>query len=236
MTPNEILIKILDEVRAGKKCAAVFDLDSTLFCVSPRSQAILRELATDADFTRDFPAAAAALSKIEILPTEYGIKTAITRAGVQPVPGLVERVVQFWREKFFSNTHMHHDLTYPGAQDFVRRVHDGGADVYYLTGRNENKQREGTMRTLKSWNFPDLPLERVILKLRSEDQDHIYKETQLKEIADRYPTVWFFENEPVIIHHVRRELPNVHIVFIDSAHSGKANPPTDLLTVRMDFR
>ena len=236
VTPNDIWLKILDDIKNRGECAAVFDLDSTLFCVSPRSQAILRELSIQDWFRQKFPDASRVLASVEILPTEYGIKSALVRSGVQPTPGLVEQVVTFWRERFFSNTHMHHDLTYPGAQDFVRRVHEGGADVYYLTGRNESKMREGTMRNLTSWKFPDVPLERVMMKLDSEEADHVFKERRLKDLSLNYKHIWFFENEPVIIHHVRRELPGVHIVFVESTHSGKADPPTDLLTVRMDFR
>lgn len=236
MTPNEILSEILNDYQKHGKCIAVFDLDSTLFCVSPRSQAILRDLAAETSFEERFPAASHLLSSVEVLPTEYGIKTAMLRSGIAPAPGLVEAVITYWREKFFSNTHMNHDVTYPGAVEFVQRLHQAGVEVYYLTGRNEIKMREGTMRNLKNWNFPNLPLERAIMKPNEADADHVFKEMKLKELAHLAPAVWFFENEPVIVHHVRRELPDVHIVFVDSAHSGKADPPTDLMTVRMDFR
>ncbi len=238
MSPNQILAKILAEVKTVGigNCAAVFDLDSTLFCVSPRSQAILRDLAADPRFQSRFPAASRILASARILPTEYGIKQALFRTGLSPSQDLVETVRSYWRQYFFSNSHMHHDLMYPGAHEFVTRVHEGGADVYYLTGRNETLMRDGTMVNLKTWNFPDLPFERVMMKPNDQDSDENFKEQKLKDLSARYKRIWFFENEPVIIHQVRRELPDLRIVFIDSAHSGKANPPTDLLTVRMDFR
>lgn len=236
VTPNEILLKILDDVRSSKNCAAVFDLDSTLFCVSPRSQAILRELASTPEFQTRFPEASRALSTIEVLPTEYGIKKAMIRTGLNPSQELVDTVVTFWRAKFFSNSHMQHDLIYPGAEKFVESVHTAGADVYYLTGRNESLMRAGTMQNLRVWKFPDIPVERVMMKLNAADQDHQYKEERLRALASTYERVWFFENEPVIIHHVREQLPDVQMVYVDSTHSGKAEPPKGLMTLSMDFR
>ena len=236
MTPNEILTKVVLDITQYKTCAAVFDLDSTLFCVSPRSEAILHELATENWFIEKFSEAATTLATVKIEPTEYGIKAAIMRARLNPTPELIDTIRKYWRERFFSNSHMRHDLVYPGAQEFVKRVHDAGADVYYLTGRNEGLMREGTHQNLKQEKFPDLPFERVLMKPSDHDSDENFKEMRLREMSSRYECIWFFENEPVIIHQVRKALPNIRIVFIDSAHSGKADPPTDLLTLRMDFR
>lgn len=236
MTPNEILSQILDDVERHTNCAAVFDLDSTLFCVSPRSQAILQDLSKEKWFIDKFPEAAKHLSNIEIQPTEYGIKAALIRTGLKPTPELSEAVRKYWRKHFFSNSHLRHDLIYPGAEEFVTRVHEGGATVFYLTGRNDAAMRAGTMLNLRTWKFPDIPVDRVIMKPSDLQSDETYKEDRLKELSVHYERIWFFENEPAIIHQVRKALPDVRIVFIDSAHSGKANPPTDLLTVRMDFR
>lgn len=236
VTPNEILTKVVLDITQYKTCAAVFDLDSTLFCVSPRSEAILRDLAREPWFVEKFPQAAPILSTVKVDPSEYGIKAALMRTNLNPTPELVETVKKYWREKFFSNSHMRHDLVYPGAQQFVKRIHDAGADLYYLTGRNETLMREGTHHNLKQESFPDIPSERVMMKPSDHDSDENFKEMRLREMSSRYECIWFFENEPVIIHQVRKALPEVRIVFIDSTHSGKADPPTDLLTVRMDFR
>jgi hypothetical protein len=236
VTPNEISKLIISDVENPGRVAAVFDLDSTLFCVSPRSQAIVRELTSEAWFRRDFPEASEILSKLKIAPNEYGIKTALLSSGLEPSKPLLETVRNYWRSRFFSNSHMRHDLMYPGAEQFVNRLHAGGVDIFYLTGRSEALQREGTLLNLKSWKFPDLPLDRIMMKPTEMQTDEKYKEIRLRELVPRYSRTWFFENEPVIIHQVRNSLPEVRIVFIDSTHSGKANPPKDLLTVRMDFR
>lgn len=236
VTPNEILNRILADIREAKSCAVVFDLDSTLFCVSPRSEAILHDLARESWFVTQFPQAASLLATVKIQPNEYGIKTALIRSGLSATPELIETVRRFWRERFFSNSHMRHDLMYPGAQEFVQRVHAGGAEVFYLTGRNETLMREGTMSNLKEWKFPDLPFERIMMKPNDFESDENFKEFRLKQLMPNYKRIWLFENEPVIIHQLRKSLPELRIVFIDSTHSGKADPPTDLLTLRMDFR
>lgn len=235
MTPNEILSLIFTDVGSHKNCAVVFDLDSTLFCVSTRSQAILHDLATESWFLQQFPKAADILAKVEVHRHEYGIKESLLRVNLEATPELVQVIRKYWRAKFFSNSHMRHDLIYPGAHEFVRRVHSGGAHVHYLTGRSEALMRDGTMENLKVWSFPEIPIERVIMKPSDLHTDENFKELRLREMQQQYECIWFFENEPVIIHQVRKALPDVRIVFMDSAHSGKANPPTDLLTLRMDF-
>ena len=236
MTPNEILFQILEDLRTFRNCAVVFDLDSTLFCVSPRSEVILHELSTEPWFRSRFPEAALVLENIRVLPEEYGVKSALLRSGLVPSLDLQIAVRDYWRTKFFANSHLHHDLMYPGAAAFVSRVHAAGATVYYLTGRNDAKMREGTMKNLVDWKFPAIPIERVIMKGSLDVSDENYKEVRLRDLSSSHDRVWLFENEPVIIHQVRRALPALRIVYLDSAHSGKANPPTDLLTLRMDFR
>src|SRR5262249_39635540 len=123
VSPNEILQDILKDVRDLGSCAAVFDLDSTLFCVSPRSQAILHDWANEEWFRGRFPDASQVLAKVVVHPTEYGIKASLIRAGLEATPELIDTVRSYWRSKFFGNSHMKHDLIYPGAQDFVNKVH-----------------------------------------------------------------------------------------------------------------
>jgi hypothetical protein len=66
-------------------------------------------------------------------------------------------------------------------------------------------------------------------------KDEEYKTKALKGLLSPDHETFFFENEPLIIHHVREHLPEVKVIFMESVHSGKAHPPTDLPTLKMKY-
>src|SRR3569832_121830 len=66
---------------AHAKTAVIFDLDSTLFCVSPRTEAILRSLGADAEFAATNAELSAILRDVEVLPTDWGIRSVLQRRG-----------------------------------------------------------------------------------------------------------------------------------------------------------
>lgn len=227
---------VSDERARQNRVAVVFDLDSTLFCVSPRSTHILHSLGAAPEFQQAHPEVAAVLREIEVLPTDWGVKSAVQRARIQGEMSLFVKIRDYWREHFFSDHHLHHDRVYPGALEYVRHLHDIGADIMYLTGRSQTRMRVGTLAALKKWGFPLLEERRLMMKPDEVQPDEGFKVVRLKEILAEYPHVWFFENEPVIIERVRQELPNVRIVFVNTVHSGKGQPPQDLLTISGDYQ
>jgi len=237
-----ILQDILDKVkahrdqRAATPIAVIFDLDSTLFCVSPRSQAILRELGENAEFAREFDKVAAVLRDIEVRSTDWGIREPLLRTGVTVSPEAAGRIRAYWRSRFFASGHLHHDLVYPEAPNFVRGVQALGAEIFYLTGRPEASMREGTLRALSHHGFPLVSDGHLLMKVSDSEADEHFKVVVLREMIERFSHIWFFENEPVIIHDVRRELPSVNVIFVNSVHSGKAEAPTDIVTVVADYR
>lgn len=239
MNPQEVLQHISDFVvdHAKKaKVAVVFDLDSTLFCVGPRTQMILRELGADPEFERAHASEAAVLREIEILPSDWGIREALIRAKLSSTLDFFEKVRLHWRSKFFSSSHLHHDELYPSAKEFVCHLNSLGAEVLYLTGRSEGAMHEGTRRELVRHGFPLLSDAHLLMKPSDVMADEGFKATVLKQIVKDYDHVWFFENEPLIIHLVRDQVPQVRIVFIDSIHAGRAEKPLGLPTLRPDYR
>lgn len=223
------------EVSAGEKVAVIFDLDSTLFCVSPRTQAILRKLGGE----REFAAANAELSEIlqnvEVLPTDWGIKSVLERSRAPGTMEVFKEVRNFWRKHFFANHFLEHDTIYPSANEYVKHLAAMGADILYLTGRNQGSMFEGTVKMLKRWGFP---YHEGCLYMKPSDvqTDEGFKAEELARIAPDYRHIWFFENEPLIIGLVRERLPaQVRIVFVDSVHSGRAAAPSDLPTIGMSY-
>lgn len=218
------------------KVAAIFDIDSTLFCVSPRHQAILRDLATTEEFQKNYPEAARMLREVQVDPSDWGVKATIERLKIQVDDKLIDTIRKHWREGFFSNEYLHHDEMYPSASEYVRHLQSLGADILYLTGRWKKQMQAGTLEALRKWNFPLAQSEDLIMKPNEVQADEGFKVLALKEIIHEFDHIWFFENEPVIIDLVRQELPQVQIVFVDTVHSGQNQAPKDLMTIKGNYQ
>lgn len=216
------------------KIACVFDLDSTLFCVSTRTQAILRELALEESFKSQFAEHADLLKDISVLKTDWGIKEALIRLGVPFPEEAVQKIKKFWRKHFFSSHYVKHDLMYENSNLFVQMCKDLNCEIYYLTGRSEKLMREGSIRQLQEFSFPLTRPEHLIMKTAEEEQDEDFKLNRLAEIKKNFDVVYFFENEPVIINSVSRSLPEIKIIFMNSTHSARQPSPTHLPTITPD--
>ncbi len=232
------LIEVTQHLREharSMRVAVVFDLDSTLFCVSPRTQAILRRLGADETFRARFSAESIVLSNIEVLPSDWGVRTVLERARIGSSLDFFREVRDYWRTHFFSSGDLHEDHIYPSANEYVRLVQSLGADILYLTGRPDSSMRAGTLRALSHWGFPLESDHKLMMKPSEVQTDESFKANVLKGLADDYDYIWFFENEPVIIEQVRALLPQIRIVFVDSVHAGRALPPTDLPSIGMSY-
>src|SRR5688572_7301431 len=91
MSQIEILQNVIQSVeKANGKAAVIFDLDSTLFCVSPRTQAIIHSFCSKSEFLEKFPEETKVLREVELQPTDWGLRSALER---HPTP---------LRQEFFS--------------------------------------------------------------------------------------------------------------------------------------
>lgn len=238
MNDRHPLIEVSEHVEAEARrarVAVIFDLDSTLFCVSPRTQAILRRLGHDEEFQRLFTDASKVLREIEVLPTDYGFQNVMARYSIEPTPELRQHVRKYWGRYFFSNHFLDHDTLYPSAMEYVTHLHGLGAEILYLTGRARSAMREGTLQALKRCGLPLFEDSRLYMKPNEVEADETFKAIVLQDLVKTYDHIWFFENEPVIIHQVRRLAPQVRMIFVKSVHSGRAAEPDDLRTIGPDF-
>jgi hypothetical protein len=235
---NNPLIEIsqfVEKEAKASRVAVIFDLDSTLFCVAPRTQAILRELGGQAEFAGKFQEASEILRNVEVLPTDWGIRAVMQRQKFTPTEELIMAVRDFWRRNFFANHFLDRDTIYPSANEYVRHLHQLGAQILYLTGREEKLMSEGTRKMLAHWGFPFFEDSKLYMKPSDVETDESFKAVTLKRISTDFDHIWFFENEPVIIDLVREMVPQVRIVFVNSVHSGRATPPADLPTIGMSY-
>lgn len=226
MSLESPLIQVSQAVASG--AAVVFDLDSTLFCVSPRTQAILRQLAGEAHFRDKYVQAAEVLEDLVVLPSDWGIRSALERTPLAFTEELIREVRDYWRKHFFSDYHLDKDHIYPQANEYVQHLAALGAEIFYLTGRNEGLMRKGSLQALAKWGFPLASEAHLIMKPSDVMTDEGFKAEVLHAMMGQHPQIWFFENEPLIIELVRERVPAVRIVYVHSVHSGRANPPADL--------
>ncbi len=235
---NEALAHVSEFVKshaAESKVAVIFDLDSTLFSVSPRTQAILRRLADEDFFRSQYENGARWLRGVEVRPGDWGIRALIERHNPDGPFEMFHAIRDFWKAKFFSSDYLHHDEIYPYADEYVRHLESLGAEIFYLTGRPEASMRAGTLAALEKWKFPLDSHAHLLMKPSEVEADEHFKTVTLKRMAPVYDHIWFFENEPLIIQEVRAVLPQIRIVYVETVHSGKATPPSDLPKIGMGF-
>lgn len=227
---EQILGKIQELTQQGQKSLVVFDLDSTLFDVSPRLERILLDFAASPLNQKRFPEQIPLLKTIKTLRSDWGIKGALERVGLDGHHVVFQEAIkEYWLKSFFSNHYLQFDGLYDGALEFVKAVEKAGADIAYLTGRDVERMGTGTLEVLKQWDFPLSDKATLVLKPHRGMDDAQFKTDWFIE-ADKknYTKIYFFENEPVNLHHLAQFCPHVEMIFFESTHAGKAEPPVDI--------
>lgn len=230
---EQILSHIQTLTSQGQKSLAVFDLDSTLFDVSPRLERILLDFAAFPINQKKFPAQVALLKQIKVLRQDWGIAGALGRVGLDDQhPEFQEAVRAYWQKNFFSNHYLQFDDLYDGALDFVQSCQRAGADIAYLTGRDVERMGPGSLEVLQAWNFPLNEKAQLVLKPHRSMDDAQFKTDYFIE-ADKqgFEKIYFFENEPVNLVHLSQFCPHVEMIFFDSTHAGKAQPPENIPSI-----
>ena len=228
-----ILKKALDEIdqatTKGQRVVVVFDLDSTLFDVTPRLQKIIHQFAVVPEHIQKFPENCKLLLQAEAQHGDWGIKKALQRAGLDELHRDFQMAMrEFWLKTFFSNEYLDFDVPYDGAVNFVNAVYSTGAEIVYLTGRDTPRQGPGTEKILHKWGFPLGKVRtELALKPKAGLDDALFKEEFMRKY-DRETSVWLFENEPVNVNRIRRHHPHVKIIFLDTTHAGHEEPPEDI--------
>src|SRR5207237_1160556 len=76
----------------------------------------------------------------------WDLRDAMTNAGLprEKAAALFPEAKAYWRERFFTSAWCTLDVAIPGAASFLHAIHETGAVVAYVTGRDEN-MREGSV-------------------------------------------------------------------------------------------
>ncbi len=214
--------KIKENSALNVKSYVLLDLDSTLYEVGPRTLRILRDgLQALGD---QAPAAVrAAFATLEnpgysLEDTWRALGLCLEDVELETVRG---RMQAHWRTAFFSSDYLDHDIAYPGAAQFAQSLHVLGAELVYLTGRDEPRMREGTLRCLKRDGFPLGERAHLRMKASREIDDVVHKVGAAQALAREGAVVASLENEPRNFVALFEAFPDALHVFVDSVCSDK---------------
>lgn len=217
---TEALISYLLNLPKSDDRVFVFDIDSTLYDVTPRNQEIVRHFGETKMLDETLKST---LKNFNSKPDDWGIKAGLLRLNLNPIDEkIIKSIKNHWNEYFFSKTFLHLDKEYPGAVSFLKKL-DAISPIYYLTGRDVTSMGEGTYEQLKTSGFPmDQKRNKLILKPDKNILDHEYKLKELLELKMNFKEIYFFENEPLILNTVFDHDKDIKLYYVHSVNSGRA--------------
>ncbi|NUM87682.1 MAG: HAD family hydrolase [Bdellovibrionales bacterium] len=227
---DQILRLVEEAVRrrvrqGGKPVKVIFDLDSTLFDVKPRSLRILKEFAATPE-AREF--GSEYVNWCQGLQAHQLVYTIQESAAANGFPRgakgeeFLKKAFQYWMGRFFTHSYVQVDHPVPGAADYVKAVVDRGAVAVYLTGRDWPGMGRGTQAMLRHWGFPLCTGEgELVMKPSFGTDDSEFKDAALRDLRIHGEAVALFDNEPANFHVFEKNFPAAHLVFFHSNCSGK---------------
>jgi beta-phosphoglucomutase-like phosphatase (HAD superfamily) len=220
--------------RLQRTPVVVFDLDGTLMDNRPRTVAILRELSLR---YRDLdPDLARRLDGASPHDLDYLLTDSLARLGAHR-PELSDEMQAFWRDRFFGDSHLRHDVALTGAVEFARACYDAGAVLVYLTGRDLPLMGTGTFASLRDLGFPiGVPATELVLKPDAAMPDEAFKRLVAPDLARVGHVIAAFDNEPANCNVMLAHYPDAQVVFVDTQHTPGAPALGAGVHVVRDFR
>ncbi len=227
---DEVVVRSRKVLEKGRQPVVVFDLDSTLFDVSRRSYEILQEWMSH-------PSSGICEETVTLL---RGLKPEEMKYSLQdvwegrniphdraPFEEHMKSAKHFWRQRFFGNDYLHHDVPTRGAIQFVKNLYELGVKVVYLTGRDVPQMAFGTFDQLKMHGLPiEVERTRLILKPKRAMDDLDFKTQAAQTIKGWGEVVASFENEPKNLVAMAKvfggDTMNVFIESVSSDHPAPA--------------
>lgn len=210
----------------------ILDIDSTLVTTHQRNQAIIDAFIEQNE--SQFPDETNQLKKAQCQLGDYGIETSLKRINFQsPNENFMETLMGYWRENFFANHFLTSDCPTQDAVQWVQKLRQANIPFVYLTARHKATMWEGTLSSLQALGFP---IDESILFLKDDLslKDDEYKSRLMQKLIDENQgkKLWLIDNEPVVLNKMLADHPEVGLIWFDSCHSGRMDPPDNVLTIK----
>ncbi|MAC28294.1 MAG: hypothetical protein CMH59_17750 [Myxococcales bacterium] len=233
----EVLQRVLDRVSVaaadgGPPPLVVFGVDGALYDSRPRTLQILLEYAEDVE--AEDPELAEALGALTIDHVHYLLSDTLRECGVTHAE-IVRDVTSYWRERFHTDDYAVLDEPNMGAVDYVRAVHEAGAGVVYVSGRDVPGMLLGTVASLRDQGFPvaDVAVE-LVLKPDATLGTEAFKRSTLPRLAHRGEGVAVFDDQTSSCELAQSIFPGADVGLVDT---WLVEPPADASFAHIrDFR
>ena len=200
---------------SGRSKVVVFDLDGTLMDNRPRTSLILRELGEQ--WRASNPGAAEILAGVAPADLLYLMRDSLEKLNVDAA--LHAEAERFWRERFFADDYMRHDVALPGAVSFAKACYETGAVLVYFTGRDLANMSVGSWKSLRDLGFPiGLPGTELVVKPAFDIPDETFKRDFGPRLSRLGDVVAVFDNEPGNCNVLLEQHPGSDSVFVDTQH------------------
>lgn len=200
----------------------VFDLDGTLMDNRPRTTVILQELA--AELRREAHSAAEILAAARAENLAYLLTETLQRLGIEH-PELIDRAEGYWRERFFSDGYLKHDVAIEGSVELARACYEAGATIVYFTGRDLPLMSLGSFQSLRDLGFPiGVVGTELVCKPDAKIPDEAFKREEGPKLTRIGKVIAAFDNEPGNCNAFLEMCPESEVVFVDTQHLPGAPP------------
>ncbi|MGE0327527.1 MAG: HAD family hydrolase [Polyangiaceae bacterium] len=228
---------IIDQCKAlstgPQRAVIVFDLDGTLLDNRPRTVAILKEAADN--WAAEHPEVVAAINSLDPSELGYLVTDALRERGVDEA--LVGEALEVWKQRFFRDDTLVHDVPLSGAVEFACACYAAGGNLAYFTGRDLPNMALGSLASLRDRGFPvGVPGTELVLKPDFETPDLDFKRAVTPAFERIGRVVATFDNEPGNCNVFHEFFPEAAHYLLLTQHAP--NPPALASGVRVirDFR
>jgi len=224
-----VVMNRIEKARAVKKTPLVIiDIDGTISLHYQRTYEIFRQAARSFDLPEEIKNN---LADYDPCRYDYDPRKNLLQIGFQESNTLGE-VMKFWDNNFFSNRFLHLDEPIAGAREFTRIILSLGANISYLSGRDEQNMGEGTRAWLKSHDFiGNHSRTALFLKTDLSITSVESKRVAAAKIKQLGEPVLIIDNEPGELETLWRQFPQAATVLLDTPNSGRPGtlPPQTLI-------